>query len=173
MTSNATTWVRLSAAAYDVDLSVRQLQEYAKRPGCPRKSDGKGGYVYEWPAFNRFVRDEAKRDAARGDAPDDLDEARLRKLAAEAEIAEMERDNMRGLYVTVVAVEERWLSILVNVNNKLTQLEHRLADRLVPFGVSRKELRPIIREVVDEARAELRAESSERANLPEDDNERG
>jgi phage terminase Nu1 subunit (DNA packaging protein) len=49
----------------------------------------------------------------------DIDAARARKTAAEADIAEMERDQKRGDLVPTVDVEERWAGMIISLRENV------------------------------------------------------
>ena len=123
--------VTLTWAAGEVDLSVRQLQEYAKRPGSPRTADGKGGWLYEWPAFSRFVRECTRDDAVAEARPTDFEKTRMRNESAKADLAEMERDRLRGQLVEVNRFEEALTRAFGRIREKLIALAPRLAPELL------------------------------------------
>ncbi len=151
-------WLTLTAAAVEVDLSVRQLQGYAKRPGCPRKSDGKGGYKYEWPAFNRFVREELARDTREAAKPANIEEARARKMEADAALAELELAVRRGKLVEAERYERELGRAFARVRSRLLPLPSRAAPDLMALTDELK-IEAILDRYVLEVIEELRTEA--------------
>jgi hypothetical protein len=150
--------VTLTWAAGEVDLSTKQLTKYAVIPGCPRRSDGKGGWLYEWPAFNRFVRETLARDAAAAASPGDLDEAKLRKLAAEAELAELALGKERGQLVEVSRYEREMGRAFARVRSRLLSLPVRAAPDVLGLKDERG-IETVLDRYVLEILAELRREA--------------
>lgn len=157
-------WVSLTWAAGEVDLSVRQLQEYAKRPGSPRKSNGKGGWLYEWPAFNRFVREQARQDAVDESHPVDFDLARARKESANADLAEMERDQLRGRLVEVDRFDDALTRAYGRIREKLIALAPRVAPELL--GLKDE---AVAEGIVDKYAQEIIEELQSGADVPDDE----
>lgn len=158
-------WLTLTAAATEVDLSVRQLQEYAKRPGCPRKSDKKGGWLYEWPAFNRFVREELARDIRESAKPANLEEARARKMEADAAISEDDLAVRRGKLVPVEKFERALGRAYARVRSRLLPLPSRAAPDLMGL-TDELQIEAILDRYVLEVIEELRTEA-----VPDDDDD--
>ena len=156
----------LTEAAVEVDLSVRQLQKYAKLPGCPRQSDGRGGFRYEWPAFNRFVRETLAREAAEAVKPGDIEEARARKMAAEAELAEVELQRIRGSLVEVAHYERSLSRAFGRVRSRLLAIPSRAAPDLIglddELAIDRVLDRYVL-EVLEELRTDVPDEEAEAA----------
>jgi phage terminase Nu1 subunit (DNA packaging protein) len=92
------------------------------REGCPFKTKGSRGVSWEFvlPDVVHWQNDRIKRQAI-GDGPTDLETARQRKLAAEAELAELELAKAKadvGLISEFEsAMAKRYSVIRVNVMN--------------------------------------------------------
>jgi phage terminase Nu1 subunit (DNA packaging protein) len=95
-------------AAERLGVSAKQLERYV-HDGLPCRGTGRGRR-FPWPEIRRW-RDERLREegraAAERSAPVDLEQARARKADADADIAEMERDKMRGGLIPLEVHEER------------------------------------------------------------------
>lgn len=158
-------WLTLTAAAVEVDLSVRQLQEYAKRPGCPRKSNAKGAYLYEWPAFNRFVREELARDLKESVKPANLEDAKARKMEADAAITEDELAVRRARLVPTEKFERALGRAYARVRSRLLSLPSRAAPDLMGL-TDELQIEAILDRYVLEVIEELRTEA-----VPDDDDD--
>lgn len=92
------------------------------RDGCPVKQRGAKGIPWEFDlaAIVAWWGDN-QRKAAAGQAPTDMEDAKRRKVAAEAEMAELELARARGLVAPIEefrrAQEARAAIIRVNVMN--------------------------------------------------------
>jgi hypothetical protein len=108
--------------------------------------------------FYRLTDVLAKLDPAK--APADADEARSRKLAAEAEIAEMQRDKMRGELVDISSVESVVAEEYAAVRSKLLALPGKLAP-MVAIEADEIACRDLIERGVTEALDELARDAGE------------
>lgn len=96
--------------------------------------------------------DAADQRLAEATADPDLDRAKARKMMAEADMAELQRDQRRGLLVGASDVEERWAEMVVSLRESVmsvpgvavqsglirpsqeAQLEDLCRDALARFG---------------------------------------
>lgn len=150
-------WLTLTEAAVEVDLSVRQLQDYARRPGCPRKADGKGGWRYEWPAFNRFVREALAEDARESARPGDYDAAKTRKMEADARLSELQLAREQAEVVQAAKFETALARAFGRVRSRLLSLPTRVAPEMLGLTdelVAERLLDRYILEVLEELRTE-------------------
>lgn len=70
-------------------LSRNTLAEWAREPDCPMEVvDGKRYYL--WPQWNEWRLNKVKRTAQERTPPADLEDAKARKISAEAELAELQ-----------------------------------------------------------------------------------
>ncbi len=119
-------------------------------------ADGKK--TYPWPRVNDWWIERRVRQATNGKGPDELDRARIRKLQADAEVSEMERDQMRGELVQVDLFRRALLDAFGRVRTRLLTLPARGASILK--GKSKVvQIRPALELLVREVIAELRAEA--------------
>lgn len=137
------------AALFEV--TPKTIQNWTAQ-GCPIERKGGRGKpsMYRAADVIRWREDRAKL-AATGDlAQMDMDEARRRKLAAEAAMAELVLDQKRGDVVLVALVEKEVGDCFSTLRARLLALGSALAPRL--------ELAPdtaAIREIVDDAVIEV------------------
>lgn len=87
----------------------------------------KGKLLYEWPKFPRWR--EALLGADR--KPLDLAEAQKRRASAEAEMAEMERDKMKGELVDAAVAREHMRGVATTLRAQLLAVSGRYAARTV------------------------------------------
>jgi len=59
-----------------------------------------------------------------------LDEARKRKLSAEAELQELEQKKQKGILIPLELIEQQWSSIVHNKKKKLRSIPNKLAPIL-------------------------------------------
>jgi phage terminase Nu1 subunit (DNA packaging protein) len=82
---------------------------------------------------NRVDRTWLMADVARhvfGGDRNDVSDERRRLIRAQANLAELEEEELRGELVRVQAVEKRWGTIATNVRAKLLALPSRLAGEI-------------------------------------------
>lgn len=106
MTAPGGEWVEAAAFAADHNVDARTVRNWI-RDGMPAMRAARGKYLVQRAAANAW-RDARQKSAT---APTDEADARARKLAAEAELKELELAKARGELVTVEdaarAVEEQ------------------------------------------------------------------
>lgn len=81
-------------------LSRQTLNEWARKPGCPRKRVG-ATWRYPWPAWNEWRFEEGRRQVRESAKPVDAHEAKQRKMLAEAQLAELDLAERQGQLVTL------------------------------------------------------------------------
>jgi phage terminase Nu1 subunit (DNA packaging protein) len=127
--------------------------------GCPvlRKSDGrKGGAGWKFSTADVIEWRLAQVKRERPTEHVDIDEAKRRKLSAEAELAEMQAAEMAGTLERTAAVEERWVDAATRVRQRLLAIPHKLAP-LVAVEVEIGACAGLIEAQVYEALSELSA----------------
>jgi hypothetical protein len=140
----------ISALAVELDRDRRTIAAACANL-TPIGKDGRS-------VFYRLTDVLAKLDPAK--APADADEARSRKLAAEAEIAEMQRDKMRGELVDISSVESVVAEEYAAVRSKLLALPGKLAP-MVAIEADEIACRDLIERGVTEALDELARDAGE------------
>lgn len=110
----------------------RTIQRWHK-DGLPRHGEGRG-IRYPLTECIAWVRqrdrEQVEAQTERG-APTDYDEAKARKMAAEAELAELELARARGTIVTVDDVERMLSAPLYRLRAKLLNLPSKWSPSLV------------------------------------------
>ena len=135
--------------------SRQTVAELCRLPGVPREKKG-DAWVYLWPDFNDWWRETKVDQAAERAAPADFEEAKARKMEADADLAELELRRQRGELVTVADYETALAGALDRVRARLLGLDSRLAPLVVGVDTVLK-AKALIRPVVHEILAELSA----------------
>lgn len=143
-------------------LSRNTLAEWARRPGCPRVQRA-GKWLYQWPAFREWYIGERIAAGSGQGKPSDLEEAKMRKLSAEAELAELELAKARGEVVPVARVREAALADHSRVRARLRDLPVR-AVQAIAGKQTKAQQRAALEALVEEALGELRD-----MDVPDDD----
>lgn len=121
--------VKQLAEFYDVDR--RTITNWVNStPGCPSWKEGSERFfdsvkVAAWREAK--ARAESERDAT----PLDLEEARARKMTADAELAELELGRLRGELVPVDAVRTTMADLTSRVRAQLLAIPGRYSARIV------------------------------------------
>ena len=121
--------VAAEMARLGLPLSVRSVTYHAKERTCPIES--KSGVIrYRWPEYLAWWHARDVAAAEERSAPADLNEARTRKTAAEAELAELALEEQRGTLIRVDDAALRVARVLERVRARLVALPGKLAPRL-------------------------------------------
>ena len=107
--------------------------------------------MYLWPDFNDWWRELQAQRAAERAAPADYDQAKARKMEADAELAEDAVKKQRGELVAVVDYERALAHALDRVRARLLGLDSRLAPLVVGVEnvlAAKGIIRPIVNEVL-------------------------
>jgi hypothetical protein len=102
--------------------------------------------------YHNYLVEKGKRAAA----PKDIDEAKHRKMAAEAELAEIELEKAREELMTVAEFEKAIGDAFSRVRARLTNLAPRLAGVVLGAGTvqeAQARAEPLVREAMEELRA--------------------
>lgn len=142
-----------SEAARRLGMTPQALGRWAGRPGAPVELV-KGKPWCLWPDFPKWRDAEMAAQVRKESAPGDFEEARTRKMAAEAELAEMELAQARGDLVTVADATERTARILERVRARFVAFPGKLAPRLVGVDTA-MEARGVLEAAVGEVLSEL------------------
>lgn len=141
--------VTLSQAARYLGLTRQAIGVLARHSDAPVVHDEKG-IRCRWPAFARWREERLLARAT----PADFEEARARKMAAEAELAELELAQQRGALVTRQAVEEGVGHAFQRVRARLLALPAKASHELVGLADMVEVQRRLERQV-DEVLREL------------------
>jgi phage terminase Nu1 subunit (DNA packaging protein) len=124
--------------------------------GCPARESYRGK-VREWRLnIGQVLRWKEKRavEAVQGDTSKlDIDEAKRRKTAAEAALAELELAKQRGELVPLQAIAEIVGDAFANVRARLLSLPSALAPQVVHMTAA--ESRAILESAIDDVLGEL------------------
>ena len=139
-------------------VSIQSVDQWVRKGlGC-RKAGHE--VIFNSAAVTAFLEKQAEARAIASNKPADADEARSRKLAAEAEIAEMQRDRMRGELVDISSVETVVAEEYGAVRSKLLALPGKLAP-MVAIEADEITCRDLIERGITEALDELARDAGE------------
>lgn len=122
--------------------------------GLPRTGNGRGT-TYNWAEVCEW---QDSLEEKNGGNPDD----RARKLCAEADIAEMERDAMAGKYLLVSDVRKEWATAIGNCRARLLSIPAKAALR-IEDGMNVAQREAVVRDEIYEALTELSGREAEAA----------
>lgn len=139
-------------------VSLQTVDQWVRKGlGC-RKAGHE--VIFNSAAVTAFLEKQAEARAIASNKPADADEARSRKLAAEAEIAEMQRDKMRGDLVDISSVESVVAEEYGAVRSKLLALPGKLAP-IIAIEADEITCRDLIERGITEALDELARDAGE------------
>lgn len=121
--------VTLAEAAKRLAMTAQGVGQWADKAPGEWVRVKKTRRVLIWPGFMIWYR-QRLQEASR-EKPADLADAQKRKLSAEAEMAEMERDTMRGELVAVSEVRTQMRGIASTIRMQLLAVSGRYAARTV------------------------------------------
>ena len=137
-------------------VSVETVTAWVRR-GCPCLQQGAKGREWKFNTADVFGWHVAQMSlTADGDAAPNFNDDRARKMAADADLAEIERDLARGRVIqteTVVGLVRREYA---TVRTRLSALPGAIAPQLDPERAA--EFLPVIAEAVDDVLKELSAD---------------
>ncbi len=139
-------------------VSIQSVDQWVRKGLVCRKNGHE--VIFNSAAVTAFLETQAEARAIASNKPADADEARSRKLAAEAEIAEMQRDKMRGELVDISSVENVVAEEYAAVRSKLLALPGKLAP-MVAIEADEIACRDLIERGVTEALDELARDAGE------------
>ena len=113
-------------AAAVLRITPQSLSAWTNRADAPCRKMGTRVWVRD-PEFFRWREGELKRDAKESASPGDFDTAKTRKMAAEAELAEIEVAKARADVVLVADYESALARVLDRLAARLRSLPIRLS----------------------------------------------
>ena len=132
--------------------SARRVQQLVADEGMPRRVQN-GRPEYPWPdALKWYIAFKVSAEAAKAD-PIDLEKARARKMAADAELAELELARVRGEQVPVETFRETVGAIATKIRAQLLAAPGRYSARIVGVDSlpdAQRHLDAIVRDVLNE-----------------------
>jgi len=136
-------------------ITGRRLREFASDGRVPKLPNGRFLAVEALPAYGAINRPASGRAAAGGaEGADNLDEARIRLLTAQAEAREMLNEQLRGDAVLVEDMEAAVGALVTSTRAKLLALPARLGPVLAPV-VDPMRIMETLRAALYEALAEM------------------
>lgn len=141
------------ASFFDVD--VRTIRRWTT-DGIPRTRNGR----YALKACVAWVREKDQREARERARPEDYDDARKRKMAAEAELIEYDLMERRGELMTVEQFDELVSTTYGRVRAALLALPARMAPDVVGLATVR-DARSTVKRFVGEVMETIADEGAE------------
>lgn len=141
--------VSAKEAARRLGMTDVSIGEWGQKVGAPIRLVN-GRRVYKWPEFPIWVRQQLK---ANREKPASFDDARNRKMAAEAELAEIELAKARAELLTIGDLETIVARDYTAVRTRLQALTGRLAPVVVgtkDIAAATALIEPVVREVMEE-----------------------
>lgn len=155
--------VTQTEAGRRLGITRQAIGAWMDREGAPVETDDKGTRWVVWPDFARWREEMLVSTEARALAQvSDLDYQRARKVRAEADLAEIERDKALGDWVAVTDYE----TALATVLQRLSARMRAMPGRLSRYG---PEVEAAAEREVESIVNELHAWDDDVVDIPEDD----
>jgi phage terminase Nu1 subunit (DNA packaging protein) len=124
--------------------------------GCPYLEKGAPGVGYQFDTADvaEWRQEQAVTKAIGDSKPDDQENAELRKLSAEASLAELKLARERGQLVTVEDAGKVWTKQVTTLRTRLLAIPAKLAGQVVG-AKSPEEVRACLDEEINDALNEL------------------
>jgi len=115
------------------NISLPTVRAWVRR-GCPYKQKGARGKEWLFNTADVFEwREEQAALNAIGDTSSlDIDEAKRRKMAAEAALCELELSKARGDVVSLAEVGAVWLDIVSSARSRMLSIPAKMAAIIAP-----------------------------------------
>jgi len=138
-----------------LDVNVNTIATWVTR-GCPYVQKGHKGkpWLFNVATVVQWKEQQARDSVIGNNDAVDLDEARRRKVSAEAAIAELNLQQLRGELIEVEAVAQAVADEYSNVRQRLLAMPTKLAPQVIPVD-SIPEAEALIQEFIHEAIEEL------------------
>lgn len=102
------------------------------RDGCPVKQRGAKGVAWEFNLPDVVTWwGERQRQAAAGGAPTDIEDAKRRKIAAEASLAELELAKAKGEVAPIRDFERTWSAMMAAIQQNVMNVPQRVVVQLL------------------------------------------
>ena len=142
-----------------LDLTHRRVRQLVVDGILPKNSErGRYELIPTVRAYIHWLRDRSLYGEAKAQKENviSLDEARRRKLTAEAELAELELSKEQGKVVAIEETEISWTEVLGAVRSKILSLPTTMAAQ-VAVETDQKIVKELLTNAVEQALAELSA----------------
>lgn len=150
-----TEWTTAVEAGRRLGITPQSIGVWGARSDSPTRLIG-GQREYQWPNFPRWREEQLIATALEGAAQSsDFLEARSRKMAADAAMAELDLSERRDELVSVEAFRETLSKILTNIRAQLLSVPGRYSARIVGVDSlpdAQRHLDAIVRDVMRELR---------------------
>lgn len=136
--------------------SEEWITQTQKDPTFPvlKRARGRAGNEYETSDVINWIQKRQFDNLTQTTSAIDIEEAKRRKLAAEAELAETELQTVQGKLVELAEVEKTWTDLLAACRAKLLALPSKLSPDLFAAD-SMTEVKTILKAGIIEALNEL------------------
>lgn len=121
--------VEQAEAARRLGVSHQAIGQWVRKPEAPTEYRG-GKLFLRWPDFPQWWVASRVAGARRSITPSSLDDARTRREAAMAELAELDLAERRGELVTVADYQTELAAICTRIRSRLVALPGKWAPRL-------------------------------------------
>ena len=142
-----------------LDLTERRVRQLVTDGILPKNSErGRYELIPTVRAYIHWLRDRSLYGEAKAQKANviSLDEARRRKLTAEAELAELDLSKEQGKVVAIEETEHSWTEVLGAVRSKILSLPTTMAAQ-VAVETDQKLVKEILTNAVEQALTELSA----------------
>ena len=142
-----------------LDLTDRRVRQLVTDGILPKKAErGRYELIPTVRAYIHWLRDRSLYGEAKAKSGNiiSLDEARRRKLIAEAELAELELQKERLEVVSIAETEKSWTAVLSNVRVNLLALPTTMAA-VTAVETDQKIVKELLSNAVEQALTELSA----------------
>ena len=140
-----------------LDLTERRIRQLVTDGVIPANKDrGRYELIPTVRAYVHWLRDRSLYGEAKKNKETviSLDEARRRKVTAEAELAELELEKERGEVVDIAETEKAWTDVLMNVRAKMLSMPTTLAAQIA-VETDQKIIKELLTTSVENALQEL------------------
>jgi phage terminase Nu1 subunit (DNA packaging protein) len=136
-------------------VSLPTVRAWVRR-GCPYVEKGNKGKEWQFDTVGviEWQKEQAALSAVGDVSTLDIEEARRRKLAAEAALSELDLSKARGELVSLEDVSTVWLEITTAARSQLLALPSKMAAIVAPLS-DPAEIRTLLEAEIEEALEEL------------------
>ena len=156
----------IKTIARRLDLSERRVQQLTQEGIIPKAERGRYVLTDAVHGYIRFLRHKTLKADSQDTQTNviSLDEARRRKLSAEAELAELQLESERKNLVAAEQVEKVWAEIVGSVRSKMLAVPSNIS----PLVIGENKI-PVVKEIIENAILEgLNELSNERLKFKND-----
>lgn len=130
-------------------LSERRVQQLSRDGVIPKAEHGKYDLVQAVQGYIKFLQERQAGNASQVESLD-YHKEKARKIAAEANIAEMTADKMRGNLVELAAVERHAQTVMLEIRERMLTVPERVVSSLVG-ETNERTIKSILEDEISEA----------------------